>query len=340
MTDNPHQHTKQPPRRLRRVVAAAVLMAACVWSPGCETDTTQTVDPVQAEQLLRQGRAYAEQGLTAEALALFETALEHNPNLTEAHLQIGHIHRNEGDHWRASRSYEHATKTDPNSFDAHYYLGLMRQMTGRLRDAVTAYLRAIAIRPDDFAAHQNLAGAYVQLKQPDQALPYAQKATSLDPEHQGAWANLGATHSLLGQYSKAVDAYREAIELGEMAEPILLGLANAHLRLGHLEQSRVVLESLISQSNASTPHERMGLVLFKMRRFNDALASYESALRIDPDDTAALNGKGVCLMTRYLRSGRGDRRDAEFALGAWRRSLRLRPAQPRIVSLLTRYQGL
>lgn len=287
----------------------------------------------KAQQLQRQGQL-------DEALEAFSLALEENPKLVEAYMGIGEIYRERGDFESASQSYRQATEISPNSFDAHFYHGLTLQLLGKIRDSVITYLRALAIEPESYEANLNVASAYLQLGRAADALPYAQRATELKPDQQAAWANLAAVFSLVGQYEQAVDAYRQAVELGELAEQILLGLANAHIHLKHYTRAINVLKSLNRQFPSATSYERQGYAQFKMRLFDEALASFRAALSIDRQDTASLNGLGVCLMTMFLQSGRTVPAQRDEALSAWRRSVQLRPEQPRIIDLLTRYQRL
>jgi len=289
---------------------------------------------------LTEAQVYLEQGLDDSALAAFGMALEENPRLYDAHVGMGKIYIRRGDYQLASNAYERAVEIDPNSYDAHYYLGLAQQMLGRVHEAVRVYLRALAINPDSFDANQNITGAYLQLDRPNQALAYALRATELRPDAQSAWANLAAVYSLLGEYEQAVDAYRAAVELGDMPEQVLLGLADAHLRLNNYDRAINVLQTLIRRDPSSTAYERLGYAQFKQRRFDAALASFRAALSIDNEDTAALNGLGVCLMTLYLQSGGVITTQKEAAMAAWRRSLQIRPDQPRIIDLLARYQRL
>lgn len=301
---------------------------------GCQTG------PGKAKQYVEQGRDALEKGLTESALQAFTLAIEENPRLTEAHMGVGDVHRQRGDYESASEAYEEATRLQPESFDAHYYLGLMQQLLGRVSEAVRSYLKALTIDADNFDANKNLASAYLQLGRPSDALPYAERAVYLNPQSQVAWANLAATQSLLNQYDKAVDSYRQATELGEYAEPVLLGLADAHIRLGNYERAMITLESLIRAQGSATAYERLGYAQFKLRRFTESLASFRSAVEMDPDDPASLNGLGVCLMTLYIQGGRTDATQRDDALDAWRKSLQLKADQPRILDLLSRYQRL
>ena len=289
---------------------------------------------------LRRAINLKEQGLDEQALAAFEMALKENPNLVEAHMGVGEIFRERGDYRKANRSYRRAASLSPNSFDAQYYYGLMQHLLGKVRNAIRIYLRALSINPDSFDANLNLGSAYLQIGSAVEALPYAKRAAELNPDHQLAWANVAAVYSLLGRYAEAVEAYREAVELGELAEQILLGLSNAHIQLGHYDRAINVLKSLNRRIPSATAYERLGYAQFKMRRFDESLASFRAALSLDHQDTSALNGLGVCLMTMFLQSGRAAPAQRDEALDAWRRSLQHRPGQPKIIDLLTRYQRL
>lgn len=297
------------------------------------------LDPVAREHMERAGM-YLDRDLPDAALAAFGLALEENPEITEAHMGMGDIYRKHKNYPLAERAYQRAVNTDPDNFDANYFLALTKQLAGKVREAVEVYLRALTIEPESFDANRDLAAAYLQLGQPRQALPYARKATEVG-DSQAAWTNLAAVHSLLGNYELAVEAYREALEEGEAAEPVLLSLADANIKLGRHERALNVLQQVIARNrNNSTAYERMGYALFKMRRFDEALVRFREALSTNPADTAALNGVGVSLMTQYIQGGRNDPRLRDQALDAWRRSVQLRPDQPRIVDLLSRYRQL
>ncbi len=319
------------------VPTAAVVLIATTLLTGCQGAGARQRS---GERYLADARRYLEAGLDDSALAAFGLALEENPRLFDAHVGMGSIYLKRGDYQLASAAYERAVEVDPNSFDAHYYLGLAQQMMGKIQEAIRVYLRALAINPDSFDANQNIASAYLQINRPAQALPYAIRATELRPNAMSAWANLAAVYSLLERYEEAVNAYRAAVELGDMPQEVLLGLADAHLKLGNYDLAINVLEALIRRQPTSTAYERLGYAQYKQHRFEASLASFRAALAIDPDDTAALNGLGVSLMTLYLQGGGVITSQKEAALQAWRRSVQLRPDQPRIVDLIARYQRL
>lgn len=317
-------------------------LSPLVLSAGCESTwfSSRAKPSTAAREHLDQAQELRDQGLMDAALAAFGQALEDNPWLVEAHMGIGDIYLQLNQPELAERRYDIAARIEPGNFDAQYGLALAKQLLGKVQEAIRVYLRALAINPDSVEVNQNLAGAYLQLGRAADAVPYAQRATQLDPDAPAGWSNLAAAHALLGQYEEAVLAYREAIELGHAQEQVVVGLADAHIKLGNYDRAMAALESFLRSGPSAAAYERLGYAQFKLRRFEESLASYQAALAIDGDDTAALNGLGATLMTLYIQNHRRDRALHQDAIESWRRSVRLRPDQPRIIDLISRYQRL
>ncbi len=322
------------------VTAGLLAAAGCATIPGREpAKTAPKAQPTRsaAEVYLVAGESAVRDGDLDRALAAFARAIEVNPRLTSAHMGMADIYRMRGDYARAEESYGQAAKLQPRSFDPQYYHGLMLHLLDRVAEAVQAYLRALAIRPDDFRANLNLATAYYQLDENALALPYAVRAVEIEPREGSARFNLGAVYAAMGRHREAVQEYQQAAELLDLTPPLLMNLAES---LGKLERYEEMLNAL-AQVNRVSPtaasHERTGFAQFKMGRYDEALASFDAALALDRDYFPALNGRGVCLLNRWLWSGRQDSAAREEGLAALRRSLQIRRDQPQIVDLMTRY---
>jgi tetratricopeptide (TPR) repeat protein len=319
------------------------LSLAVMLPAGCgfyESRQPVHVPSPAARQHLDDARDFRDQGMLDAALAAFGMALEDNPWLIDAHMGIGEIYLQRDQPELAERRYDIAVRIQPGNFDAQYGLALAKQLLGKVHEAIRVYLRALAINPDSVEVNQNLAGAYLQLNRPTDAVPYALRANELDPDSPAGWSNLAAAYALLGDHEQAILAYREAIQLGDGQEPVVVGLADAHIKLGHYDRAVAALESFLRGGPSAAAYERLGYAQFKLRRFEESLASYQAALTIEPEDTAALNGLGATLMTLYIQTHRRDRALHQDAIDAWRRSVRLRPDQPRIIDLISRYQRL
>ncbi|MCU0689408.1 MAG: tetratricopeptide repeat protein, partial [Phycisphaerales bacterium] len=226
----------------------------------------------------------------------------------------------------------------PESFDAQYYHGLMLHLLDRVTDAIGAYLRGLAIRPDDFQANLNISAAYYQLGENAQALAFGERAVRINPRSGPAHVNLAAIFNDLGRYNDAVVSYQQASEYMELSPRLLLGYAEALKSLDRFDEMRSTLEQAVRTSPSAAAHERLGYALFKLEQYDQALASFQNALKMDPNYFPALNGIGVCELNRWHWSDKRDSGARERGMAALRRSLGLNRNQAAIEELLGRYR--
>lgn len=307
-------------------------------SPTGPSGGPRKTNGVSAEHL-RAGEQLLEQGALDQALLEFERAIESNPTLTVAYLRAGDIYRERGDYSGAERRYGEAARIEPRNFDAQYLHGLSLQLLQRMDEAVRAYLRALAIRPDDFYANLNLGTTFLQLDEPEQGLPYAVRATQLRPADGPARVNLGATYAALGRHAEAIVQFDAASEVMTLGPELLINVAESQGQLGHFEDMEGTLRHVVRIQPSAAAWERLGSAQFRSRRYQDALESFRTSIQLDPSHYPAHNGIAVCLLNRYLWSGRNDIGALDGAVSSMRTSLRLRRDQPRILELLTRYGG-
>ncbi|HEB60591.1 MAG TPA: tetratricopeptide repeat protein [Phycisphaeraceae bacterium] len=323
------------PSERRALALSALLLLAFLFMPGCMI--LRGGRRAVARQEVEQGHQLAARGLTDEALAAFEKAIETSPRLAEAYLGAAQIYQVKGDYETAAEAYGKAAQLRPSSFDAHFGQGLMLQLLERFSEAVRAYLRAVQLKPYDGPTNLNLATSYLRLGEARQALPYAERAVSLDPGNGAAHMNLGAVYTELKRYDEALYEYEAALGILGPDPQVLRNLAETQDRLEMYEDMYETLLKLAKIDPGAKTFERLGYACFKTRRYNAALASFESAVRIDPDYVAALNGVGVCLLNQYLMSESKDEKIHQRAIDMLRRSLQLNQNQPQILNLLNLY---
>lgn len=277
-------------------------------------------------------------GDTEEAIRLLAAAIEKNPTLTVAHVEIGDLLLEKNDPAKAEPHFAAAAQQQPSNFDAQFKHGYALQLLNRLSESVRAYLRALSIRPDDFQANQNLATAYLQLNEPAAALPYSQRATELQSTSGPAHANLGSVYASLDRHDEAVREYRTAAELMELTPQLLLNLSESLGKLNRYEEMAATLDQLVATQPSAQSFERLGYARFKQRQFVAAKEAFNKAITLDAAHYPAYNGLGVCLLNDYIASNRTDDRARNEALKLLKTSLRINKGQPRIVELVSRYQ--
>jgi tetratricopeptide (TPR) repeat protein len=95
-----------------------------------------------------------------EAMRGYEQALDLDPGLAEAHVNLGRLYHEDGKYEKAEGHYLAAIEKDPEYALAHFNLGVLLEDAGRPKDAAAAYHKALEFDPTFADAHYNLALIY------------------------------------------------------------------------------------------------------------------------------------------------------------------------------------
>lgn len=104
-----------------------------------------------------------------EAVSAYRRALEIDPGLADAHLNLGRLLHERTEMAEAEQHYRRAQELLPDDATPAYNLGVALQDLGRPRDAAEAYEAALKRDPTLADAHYNLAGIYEDLGEPEAA---------------------------------------------------------------------------------------------------------------------------------------------------------------------------
>ena len=173
------------------------------WNP----ETGQTLFDFELDELAEQVEKVPERPLTAgeapaevEALRFFEQALA----LEDA------------DPVAACTAYARALELDPELADAYVNLGCLAHEAGRAGDAVALYRQALERSPGDPVIHFDLALALEDTGDPATAARHYERAVALDPGFADAHYNLG---ELCQQLGRPRDALRHLGEYKRLTQP-------------------------------------------------------------------------------------------------------------------------
>jgi tetratricopeptide (TPR) repeat protein len=104
-------------------------------------------DPQLAEAHYNLGVAFAARSQIDRAVAAFKEALEHNPSLYEAHFSLGRCYQRIDDAGRAYIHYNSACNARPQAAEPRYYMGLMHQSHGAHELAQRCFAEALRVEP-------------------------------------------------------------------------------------------------------------------------------------------------------------------------------------------------
>ncbi len=120
-------------------------------APGGETD-----DPARTAADWYEAGCDLERVSPERACRAYERAIELDPSLADAHVNLGRLLHLAGEWGRAEPQYREAVRLDPDDPTPHFNLGVLLDEAGRRDEAVLAYLQAVRRDPDFADAHCNL----------------------------------------------------------------------------------------------------------------------------------------------------------------------------------------
>ncbi|HYG79653.1 MAG TPA: tetratricopeptide repeat protein, partial [Pyrinomonadaceae bacterium] len=207
------------------------------------------------------GVALLEQYKYKEGAAEFARALQLDPKLNLARINLSIALFNAPDLAGAQREAEKAAAADPNAPQPHYILGLVAKSQNRPDDAAAAFQRVLKIDPRDTGANVNLGQLYVQQKKYPEAIAAFRTAMSVEPYNMTAIYNLGLTLTRANQREEGTQLIKRFQQLRESGAGTTIGQ-------NYLEQGRYA--EAVSSTGAEP--ELVGRAVPEVK-FADATAS-------------------------------------------------------------------
>jgi tetratricopeptide (TPR) repeat protein len=134
-----------------------------------------------------------DEAMTAEAAARYRKALELDPYLVAALINLANIHYSRDELIEAQALYEQAIGIEPDYFEAHFNLGNIHHDLGRYEEAQVCYREALRLNPTYADAHFYLAVTFEKLGLSQDARPHWSAYRQLAPK--GEWVELAKEFS-------------------------------------------------------------------------------------------------------------------------------------------------
>ncbi len=157
--------------------------------------------------------------------------------------------------------------------------------------------------------YNNLAAEALVRKQYAEGFDLLREAARTYADMAGPWVNLGVLYARVGRHDYAEAAYRRALEADPREQAALANLVGVYTSLGEAALAAEYRQR-IRRYREINPyyHYALAQVAFGEGRFEDALASLRSAIRLKRDDDDFYDLRGRTL----VELGRDDRAVASF----------------------------
>lgn len=185
----------------------------------------------------------------------YGAAIDADPSDSLAHVGLGNLHKQRGNNGRAIDAFARAAELDPDLWQAHYNLGGALYAEARERDfkgaddlmerAIYHLVTALRLRPfESFVGniYKDLGELFLHTRQ----YKYARRFFTRLVQHveYGPIAHyyLGLTHFSMGRYNNAIHHYREFLKAEPDSALAWSKIGLAHLELGEWERAREACE--------------------------------------------------------------------------------------------------
>jgi eukaryotic-like serine/threonine-protein kinase len=196
-----------------------------------------------------------------------------------------------------------AVEVAPNDHPLLYHAACMLSYGGRQDEALVAVERALLINPEH-SQLLNVKGNILTRKGDFAgAAAVLEKAHARDPRQATVLDNLGYALFQLKRFKEAASTYGRAAELDPEDWDAFEGRALSLMELGRFDEAEKDMGRVVAGRPTADSYSNRGAVRSRAGRYDDAMADFREALRLDPDNQEYPYNVGI------LRSREG--KDAE-----------------------------
>jgi len=190
-----------------------------------------------------------------DAAGMYARIVELRPDNVRAHYNLAGNLRRRGAIDEAIAHYQRALALQPDYVEASYNLGLVYIDQGRLVEARATFGAGLQRQPNNDLLHVGLADALARDRDPNAAYDHLSRALELNPKNAAAHLNLAWLLSAdPGHFDEAWSHFRRVLEL---------------------------------QPRNPAPHIGLGMLHMDRKQVEPAIARFERALELAPDDARA-----------------------------------------------------
>lgn len=299
----------------RLTFAAAILVLAPVF-PACAQETPTIVGAPASPAGEHGAPASTAQPATVQAPTSTDTSTK-PPDRADAyfHDAMAAIYEDDAieqgrpdDVTRAIEEFKYALNDDPGSAELSNGLADLYFRSGRMQDAEATVQGLLKTAPDDVEANKMLGRIYLrELGEQDngtsaandvvqKAIAQFEKLVTLEPKSIEDRMILGQLYTVNHQDDKAEAEFKSAQSIEPDSEDVVLNLARVYAENGNVQQAVKVLEAVPQDSRTPKMEFALGGAYQQLKDPKDAIAAYQRAADMDPDDLRAVDALAQALL--------------------------------------------
>lgn len=259
-------------------------------------ERAMAIAPETLALYLHLANVYKAQGAYQQAVQALLKAIKASPRCTAAFNNLGTVYYAQGRFQDAVNAYHSAIALQPSYIDAYFNLGLSLAKLHQHQQAMDAFLAVIELSPKHVGAHFHMGCLLMQQREFRLALDYFWAIARDCPFHFETQANMATCYLKLGQLDDAKSHYQQALALKAEDVSIVFNLGVIFMQQGSPEQA-IAYYLRACELRAQDPHDQerpsffelhnnLGVAYLSLRNWQKALAHFQEALRIEPQNEA------------------------------------------------------
>ena len=220
----------------------------------------------KAMEIYKLGEEYSQKGMIDQAIEQYRKALNLNPNLAEAHLNLGWSYAlKKADYSIALQETLEAIRLKPDLIVAHRNLWWIYRLLKNYEKALDTLKKIVQLEPKNAINYLNLGDAYVSdTRDFNLAIQSYKKGLELDPNNVYIHRKLGKVYEFDKKYDLAMAEYKKAIKIRPTDPYTFLFLAVTLGKSGKKEEITPLVKDAIKRISKDLPiKNRWDLMLLK-----------------------------------------------------------------------------
>ncbi|TLZ15322.1 MAG: tetratricopeptide repeat protein, partial [Gammaproteobacteria bacterium] len=259
-------------------------------------------EPLDGDALHLLGVAVARLGQTQEAVRLIGAAVQLQPSNAAARTDLANALSANGSHAEALPCYDRALALQPDLARAYRGRGAALLALGQPEAAQASFREALRLAPGDDQALNALGVALERLSRPDEARQCFSRAITLNPANVDAHHNLSLIEAAADRHAQALMHIERALALQPLHPALHANRGNELLALGRPAEAVASFDRAIGGSLAPQQfdvHFQRGVALALLERHHESLASFSTAVILNPDSAEAVGNRGAVLVRLF-----------------------------------------
>ena len=153
-------------------------------------------------------------------------------------------------------------------------------------------------REKDPKYQYNVGLFYLNSNNVDEAIRYLNRSLSLDPRYYLACNALGLAYSMKGNIQESIKHYQRCLEIAPNFSEARNNLGTAYQEIGYIDKAEEEFKRVLADpeyANKELPYYNLARLYFVRQNFDQALASAETALKLNGRLAMAHNLRGLIL---------------------------------------------